>query len=383
MELSTASEPLTIRGLGKRYGSTWALRGVEAELPAGQTLAVLGPSGCGKSTMLKLVAGLDVPDAGEVWIGDTRLSSPQRALSPEHRDVSMVFQDYALWPHMRVAEIIGYGLRYGRYRTSATVRRQRVRELVELLHLEGLANKRPAELSGGQQQRVSIARALATRPSLLLFDEPLSNLDASLRDEMREELALLLGRLGTTALYVTHDVNEALALADQILVLDSGAVVQSDTPQEVFHSPANGWVANLAGFSSRLRLEELDIASDGSSRARVDTGTGSVALEGRHCGDGTEEGPFAHIHPAGVGLTSADSGLEGTVVSAVFEGRHHRVRVQVGEAGTLTLFTGVACRPGDTVRLSVSSESVLFFGSGRARAARASELTPAECPQAV
>lgn len=368
MELTSTSASLVIQGLGKRYGQTWALRGITAEVPAGQTLAVLGPSGCGKSTLLKLVAGLEVPDEGALLVSDTALSSPGHAVSPEHRDVSMVFQDYALWPHMRVDQIIGYGLKHGRNRTTAAARKERVHELMELLHLNGLGGKRPAELSGGQQQRVSIARALATRPSLLLFDEPLSNLDARLRDEMREELAVLLGQLGTTALYVTHDVNEALALADRILVLESGRTVQLDTPQEVLSRPVNGWAARLAGFSCRLRLRTL-LPAPGTEGEEMLQGTLADgerpgSLYGRYCGDDPTDDAFAYVHPAGVQLSpGADADLLGTVSSAVFEGRHYRTKVHIGGAGTLTLFTRDDCRLGATVGLTVEPDSVLFFGS--------------------
>lgn len=381
------SEPLRLTGLGTRYGGkSWALRDVDVEVPAGSTLAVLGPSGCGKSTLLKLVAGLEKPDAGRIYVGERVLSTAEQVVSPERRDVSMVFQDYALWPHMQVAEIIGYGLRYGMNRVSRSERRERVEELIGLMQLEGLAHRRPAELSGGQQQRVAIARALATRPALLLFDEPLSNLDAQLRGDMREELALLLRRLGTTALYVTHDVGEALALADQILVLEKGRAAQLDTPQGMFSRPVSGWVASLAGFSSQVRVHGMQVQDCARGMASAASGR----LLGRYCGRGSQEAVgapgtgVAHLHPEGVRFDDAPTALRGRVLSSVFEGRHHRLRVDLGEAGTVVLTAGRSREPGETVGLSVDPESVLLFGEPLAPSADPEEpLVSSSMPGAV
>ncbi|MDT0327552.1 ABC transporter ATP-binding protein [Nocardiopsis lambiniae] len=351
--------PLRLRGLGMRYGTgAWALRGVDTTVPAGRTLAVLGPSGCGKSTLLRLVAGLETPGEGEVLLGDRVLSAPGSTVSPEFRDMGMVFQDYALWPHLRVRDIIGYGLRHGVHRTSAGERGSRVAELVGFLRLDGLEDRRPAELSGGQRQRVAIARALATRPRLLLFDEPLSNLDSQLRGEMREELALLLRRLGTTALYVTHDVSEALALADRVLVLHEGRTVQDASPEEVFGRPASGWVADLAGFSSRIEPDAVTV-EDGRAVATV----GGSRFVGRACGEDVGGGgPAAYLHPEAVRLGEGPGALPAVVVSSVFEGRHHRVRVRVGSAGTVLLHSVSPHRPGDRVGLEIEPDGAVIFG---------------------
>ncbi|WP_306369091.1 ABC transporter ATP-binding protein [Nocardiopsis sp. CC223A] len=357
---SQDSVPLRLRGLGMRYGNgAWVLRGVDTTVPAGTTLAVLGPSGCGKSTLLRLVAGLETPGEGEVLLGDRPLSTPGSVVPPEHRGMGMVFQDYALWPHLRVRDIIGYGLRHGVHRTTAGERASRVAELVEFLRLGGLEERRPVELSGGQRQRVAIARALATRPRLLLFDEPLSNLDSRLRAEMREELALLLRRLGTTAVYVTHDVSEALALADRVLVLHGGRTVQDAPPEEVFASPVGGWVANLAGFSSRLVPEGVTVEGE-----RATVTVAGVSFEGRHCGEdaGGATGPEVYLHPDAVRIDDGAGAVPAVVASSVFEGRHHRVRVRVGSAGTVLLHSSVPHRPGDRVGLRVEADGAVVFG---------------------
>lgn len=360
MSTEPQSAGLRLHDLGKRYGADgWALRSVTTTVPAGTTVAVLGPSGSGKSTLLRLVAGLETPSDGEVVLGERTLSSPGSTVSPERRDMSMVFQDYALWPHLKVRDIIGYGLRHGVHRVPAAQREQRVAELIDFLHLDGLADRRPAELSGGQRQRVAIARALATRPRLLLFDEPLSNLDAQLRDEMREELAVLLGRLGTTALYVTHDVGEALALADWILVLHDGRVVQEATPHEVFARPASGWVASLAGFSCRLSLDGL--VADGDAGVAT---IGPGRLAGRHCGADAAgaTAPTAYIHPDAVRLSDAADALRGEVISSIFEGRQYRLRVLLGNAGTLKLTSLTPREPGAVVGVAVEPDGALLFG---------------------
>lgn len=361
----TTDAPLRIEGLGKRYpgaARSLALDDVSVTVDAGSTLAVLGPSGCGKSTLLRLVAGLETPDAGSIRLGGAELSRPGWAIDADRRGVNMVFQNYALWPHLRVRDIIGYGLRHGRHRVDRSTRDARVAELVDLLQLGGLEDRRPAELSGGQQQRVAIARALATAPHVLLFDEPLSNLDVQLRAAMRTELAALLGRIGTTAVYVTHDVTEALALADRILVLDRGRAVQLDSTQAVFSRPASPWVATMAGFGSRLSPGRIERSGERARAFFPD-----AVIVGRACDDGVEGEPQVLIHPDAVTLAAAaspgsDAGLPGTVRHSVYEGRGYRVTVGVGGAGDVSVLAPRPLEPGAAVRLDVDPDGVLVFG---------------------
>lgn len=355
---------LVIESVTKRYarrgGSATAVDGVSVTIPAGQTLAVLGPSGCGKSSLLRIVAGIDAPDEGRVMLGGRELSRPGSVVDLDDREMNMVFQNYALWPHLRVRDIIGYGLAHGRHRTSKPRREEKVAELVDLLHLHGLEDRRPAEISGGQQQRLAIARALATEPRLLLFDEPLSNLDVQLRAEMRVELAALLCRLGTTAMYVTHDVTEALALADSILVMDAGARVQLDSPRGVFTSPANPWVAAMAGFSAQWDVRTLRRTAGGAV-AEIAGGE----FEGRVCGPSGEQGPRAHVHPDAVTIHEArrEGLLSATVVTSTYEGRGFRTVLSVSGAGTISAMSRDRWETGAEVAIEIEPDGALLFGT--------------------
>ncbi len=217
-----------------------AVDGADLELPAGATCSVLGPSGCGKTTTLRLIAGLERPDAGEIVVGGRVVSSPDRFVPAEQRRIGMVFQDYALFPHLDVAGNVGYGL--GRKPDAG-----RVREALELVGLAGSERRPVHELSGGQQQRVALARALAPTPDLVLLDEPFSNLDASLRDRLRQEVSQILRTAGVTALFVTHDQEEAMSIAETVAVMRDGRVEQTGTPEEVYLRPASRWMAEFLG----------------------------------------------------------------------------------------------------------------------------------------
>ena len=209
-----------VRGVHKSFGTTAVLRDVDLDVPSGSVVALLGPSGCGKTTLLRIIAGLEAPDAGEVRVGGRLLTGPATSVPPEHRRVGMVFQDWGLFPHLTVAQNVGYGLPRGERRGA------RVDEALELVGLVGLGHRSPTTLSGGQQQRVALARALAPRPSVLLLDEPFSNLDAALRVQVRGEVHRLLRELGVTTVFVTHDQEEAFVLGDEVAVMSEGRVVQ-------------------------------------------------------------------------------------------------------------------------------------------------------------
>ncbi|MEL7155603.1 MAG: ABC transporter ATP-binding protein [Actinomycetota bacterium] len=260
----SGSGALRIDGLFHRYGNgPEVLADVALELAAGESLALLGPSGCGKTTLLRSVAGLERPTAGIISIDGDTLVGPGTWTAPEKRRVGMVFQDWALFPHLNVARNIGYGL--GRDDRSA-----RVDDALAMVGLEGLGDRMPSTLSGGQQQRVALARALAPRPRLLLLDEPFSNLDTNLRTDVRAEVRRLLLDLGITAVFVTHDQEEAFVLGDRVAVMNEGRITQIDTPQRLYAAPATRWVAEFIGDASILDGE----ATGGSAT----TALGSVPL---------------------------------------------------------------------------------------------------------
>jgi iron(III) transport system ATP-binding protein len=260
---------VVLDGVSKRFGRTLAVEGVSLAIEPGELVTLLGPSGCGKTTTLRMVAGLETVSGGRIFIGDAEVTH----LPPNARDVTMVFQSYALFPHLTVFENVAYGLRVLK-RPEAEVQ-QAVRDVLELVGMPGLEGRSPSALSGGQQQRVAVARALVMQPKVLLFDEPLSNLDAKLRKRMREEIRLLQQRLGITAVYVTHDQAEALAISDRIVVMEQGRVSQIGTPLDLYRTPGNRFVAEFIGEANFLpaRLESVQDGQAtlvlGSQRLRV------------------------------------------------------------------------------------------------------------------
>ncbi|QPF75754.1 sn-glycerol-3-phosphate ABC transporter ATP-binding protein UgpC [Roseateles sp. DAIF2] len=259
---------LAVKNLSKGFGSLAVLKNIELEIAEGEFLILVGPSGCGKSTLLSLIAGLERPDAGEIHIAGKR----SEHLSPQERDIAMVFQSYALYPNMTVAQNLGFGLEMRK--VPRPEREAMVARVAEMLQLTPLLSRRPGQLSGGQRQRVAMGRALARQPKVFLFDEPLSNLDAKLRVEMRAEIKLLHQRLKTTAVYVTHDQVEAMTLGHKIAVMKDGEIQQFGTPDEIYQRPANLFVAGFMGapainiLRARIVVEEgvplLRLAQEGS-----------------------------------------------------------------------------------------------------------------------
>lgn len=256
---------VSIRNLTKSFGATPVLRNVSLEVADRELFFLLGPSGCGKTTLLRVIAGFYQPDAGELFFGER----PVVGIPPHRRNTGMVFQNYALWPHLTVAGNVAYGLEVRRL--SAADREQRVAEALATVQMEALADRSPNQLSGGQQQRVALARALVIRPDVLLLDEPLSNLDARLRLEMREEIRRIHDQTRITTIYVTHDQKESLSLADRIAVLREGVVEQTGTPREVYRSPANRFVADFIGETNWLAAM---VSEGGPQRMRLQTDFG-------------------------------------------------------------------------------------------------------------
>jgi len=305
---------LSIEQLSVAYGDTRVLDRVSLEVERGEMIALLGSSGCGKTTLLRAIAGFVPPQSGSIRIDGRDIA----ALPPERRGTAMMFQSYALWPHMTVAANIGYGLRMRGWKKEAIA--ARIDEMLSLLQLEGFAPRSVTQLSGGQRQRVALGRALAVNPSLLLLDEPMSNLDYKVRLELRHELRALQQRIGITAVYVTHDREEALTLADRIAVIDAGRVIQCGTPEEVFHRPTSAFVAGFMGADNGLDLLER---ADGTLVAAGGE-TGGRAVRAHFRGDAARLVSAAEL-PAADTLS-----LPGVVAQAFYVGQGYRYRVRAG-----------------------------------------------------
>jgi iron(III) transport system ATP-binding protein len=271
---------ITVKGLTKAFRTTAeglvrAVRGVSFEIRHGEFYTLLGPSGCGKSTILRCIAGLERPEAGDIVIDGKTVTSASILLPPNERPISMVFQSYAIWPHMTVFGNVEFPLKHARPRLSRAVRAERVMQALAQVKMEKMAHRPAPMLSGGQQQRVALARALVGSPKVLLLDEPLSNLDAKLREELRLEIKDLVHRLGMTALYVTHDQTEALVMSDRISVMQDGQIVQEARPRELYLSPKNVFVAQFIG---QVNLFEGTVREHGGGGAGlVETGLGRLA----------------------------------------------------------------------------------------------------------
>jgi iron(III) transport system ATP-binding protein len=356
-------EAVRIRGMRRAFGATVAVDGIDLDVRPSEMLAILGPSGCGKTTTLRLIAGLDTPDAGTIDIGGRRVTGSGAAVPPERRRVGMVFQDIALFPHLSVRDNIGYGLR------GDPDRAVRVGELLDLVDLADAGDRRPHELSGGMQQRVALARALAPRPDVVLLDEPFSSLDAALRTQLRGDVREILRAAGTAAVFVTHDQDEALTLGDRMAVMVRGRIDQVDLPEVVYGEPATPFVATFIGTANLVPAEirdELAFTRLGPVRLvrRPDSsvGHGLVVIRPEHID--VEEAPDGPV----------DAGAW-RVVGRRFAGSEILFEVAAPNGERLWVEAGHAVRRlrlGDTVRLELRDvESVLF--DGRSRSAGAGE----------
>ncbi len=325
---------VSLRGLTKRFGGAVALDNVSLEIGHGKLVCLLGPSGCGKTTALRLIAGFVEPTSGEIAIGDRVVSSPRRTVQPERRNVSMVFQSYALWPHMTVAENVSYGLTLRKI-DRATIRRQ-VDAILATTKLSALAGRYPGELSGGQQQRVALARALIVEPETLLLDEPLSNLDANLREEMRFEVRRLHDEYRYTTVYVTHDQSEAMTTADLIAVMNHGRVEQLGSPEDIYERPRSEFVARFIGSSNVVKGRVLDdsrislagVALRGNGGKLVAGGEGAISIRQHDIVLTTAET-----------LDGEENVIPATVVRNVFIGGNRDYMVEAADGTQLRVLT--------------------------------------------
>jgi iron(III) transport system ATP-binding protein len=322
-----------LRGLTKRFGALAVVDDVSLTIDHGQLVCLLGPSGCGKTTTLRLLAGFLEPSGGEIHVGDRLVSSTARTLPPEQRKMSMIFQSYALWPHMTVAENIVYGLRLRKMDRATIARKLDV--ILKATRLEVLAQRYPGELSGGQQQRVALARALIVEPETLLLDEPLSNLDANLREEMRFEIRRLHDEYRYTTVYVTHDQSEAMTTADLIAVMNAGKVDQLGTPEDIYDRPQSEFVARFIGASNVIKGEARDenhVAFAGATLqvvgAKLKAGQNAAVAIRQH-----------DIRLSTRAPPSPDNTVKATVTRQVFLGASRDYMVETADGTTLRIVT--------------------------------------------
>ncbi len=336
---------IRLAGCAKTFpDGTRALEPVQLDINPGETLVLLGPSGCGKTTMLRIIAGLEQPDAGgQVFFGALDVTP----LPIEQRRVGMVFQSYALFPNMSVAENIAYGLKVRGM--AEAEKKQRVDEMLAMMHLDSFADRRIDQLSGGQRQRVALARALAVRPRVLLLDEPLTALDAKLRESLRAEIDRLLRSLKITAVYVTHDQSEAMALGDRIAVMEKGRIAQIGTPRDIYYRPATRFVADFIGTMNRVQgVVEGENLRLPSGLLRVGPRVATEVL----------------FRPEDVRIVStANAPLQARIVSAFFLGDHTRLILDVGAEHPIAAETVERreFKPGDVVPIAVDADALLFL----------------------
>ncbi|MBI4523681.1 MAG: ABC transporter ATP-binding protein [Deltaproteobacteria bacterium] len=357
---------VTVTNLRKYFGVIPAVDGISLEIQEGEFVTLLGPSGCGKTTTLRLIAGLEENDAGEIWIGGRIVSAPHNGVFvlPEKREIGMVFQSYAIWPHMTVFENVAFPLRI-RHLGRAVIR-EKVEKVLTLTGIEDLASRLATQLSGGQQQRVAIARAFAVEPAVLLMDEPLSNLDAKLRDHMRFELRELQRRTGVTTIYVTHDQAESMVLSDRIVVMNKGRIEQVGAPQEIYESPRSKFVSDFVGLVNLIEVDVLDLSGE-KCRLRAKNGR-EFLCEAARVSSEVRNG-VALIRPENLKLGRDGvfgnnvNTFEGIVESATYFGDHRDYQIRDGDLILRSKTdTAVNFARGDRVTLYVHPRHILVLG---------------------
>lgn len=364
---------IRIKNLHVRYtsdrGVVHAVQGIDLSVEAGQFYTLLGPSGCGKTTTLRCLAGLEAATAGEIAIGGEVVYSSERriAVPPYKRDIGMVFQSYAIWPHMNVFENVAFPLREMRPRVSKIEIRKKVESALRLVRLDGLEDRPAPFLSGGQQQRLALARALVREPKVLLLDEPLSNLDAKLREDTRVELRELVKRLGITTVYVTHDQLEALTMSDTVAVMNGGQIVQEAPPVEIYRTPRERFVANFIGLTNFLEAK-VTAPANGNGLGEVETSSGRLRCllpNGASKGDPV----VVVVRPEDIGLcvdnpSPANNVLEGRVAAASFLGDAIEFQVAVKDSLLrLKVHPSTEVRQGDVIRFRLPAESCRALSS--------------------
>jgi iron(III) transport system ATP-binding protein len=361
---------LAVRGLTKTYatadGGFQALKGIDFDIPQGGFYTLLGESGCGKSTTLRCVAGLEEPDGGSISIAGSIVADVERGIQAPafDRDIGLVFQSYAIWPHMNVFANVAYPLRVQRPRVAGAEIKARAMDALRLVGMEDFAERPATKLSGGQQQRVAFARALVRRPKLLLLDEPLSNLDAKLREQMRLELQEVISRTGVTTLYVTHDQSEALAMSDTVAVMAAGRIVQSGAPREVYGRPINRTVANFLGSANFLRAKVVD-AHDGLATVTLDGGAGTLRVPSRaKFAPGVSVDVIFRPEDVATRLDPVVGSIECAVERVVFLGGVSECQLRLGSRLLrAAVHPSVGAQPGDRAWIAIQAHRCILFAA--------------------
>jgi iron(III) transport system ATP-binding protein len=365
---------IELRRLTKRFGTQVAVDAIDLSAEHGEMLTLLGPSGCGKTTTLRMIAGLEDPDEGTIRAGGRVMFDGAKGINipPENRGLGMVFQSYAIWPHMTVAENVAYPLRMRR--TPRARQREMVKQVLALVGMAGLEDKPATKLSGGQQQRVAFARALVFQPELLLLDEPLSNLDAKLREHMRFELRIMQRQLGLTALYVTHDQEEALTLSDRLVVMNAGRIEQVGTPEDIYERPATRFVAEFIGKANMIELREPAVRERGGAMVylptyeepiRIALPQDSLRVDGR----GGSAAACLFIRPEKIALLTNGAAVDGRsivpgrVKERAYVGDHNEYLIAVNETTVLRVSApaGVPVSVGADVRLGIAPGDMVLY----------------------
>ncbi|EHJ00662.1 Polyamine-transporting ATPase [Clostridium sp. DL-VIII] len=317
---------LRIDGIKKSFNKVQALESISLIINKGSFTTLLGPSGCGKTTLLRCIAGLEEPDEGEIYMGEECLFSREKKINKaiNLRNFGMVFQDFALWPHMTVFENIAFGLRATGQQKDL---RKKVMEAIDMVRLQGMEKRFPHELSGGQQQRVAFARAVVLKPQLVLFDEPLSALDAILREEMRVEIINLVHNIGSTAIYVTHDQNEALTMSDEIVVMNKGTILQKDAPENIYNKPMKPFVARFIGKSNWLIKNKRLVRPE-------------------------------HIYLKSDGLGEEFETYDGVVKALSYFGDRYEILVEVMEDKKFLIYSSYRIRQGEKIKLFIKKKDI-------------------------
>jgi iron(III) transport system ATP-binding protein len=361
------AEQISLDAVSKTYpGGNQALRDISLDVGPGTFLVLLGPSGSGKTTLLRCLAGIERVSSGRIVIGGRMVADGRVHVPPDQRDLSMVFQDYALWPHLRAHDNVAFALR--RRKLPRAHAQERSAAMLDRVGLGALGRRYPNELSGGEQQRVALARALVADTGLILCDEPLSNLDADLRERMRLEISALVREAGATTVYITHDQAEAFALADRVGVLERGRLVQRGTPEEIYTQPATPFVARFTGLSGELPVQVLGRAADGSMD--VELAGAAQARPFRARGPGLPIGEataLLMIRPTGVQLCPSDTGehhVTGTVADVAFRGRGYEHAIDIpGHARLTSVFSDTRAERGELVGLRLDPRGCHLFSA--------------------